>query len=427
MTPVSANLGRYLDVYRSSESYRRHYIIAPLRVYGVNSAAALAEAAERRLNACKSLGAKFVKRGDGWDVADSPPNLEVRLIPHVKGTCLSEALSESAQRIDANPMDVFGSPLAAAEVLEGPSDVHGLCLKTNHLVADAWSVRHLITLIAQDLESGFAQTDRPSDLVTHAEQEAQLVGEVGGGRLDWWRDYLVPGASIQPVRSPEGSIATVGFSLPWHCYEDLDRALAGSRSASVASLALVCFADALMNWRDASSISINVANPNRRRANRSLIADVVDWQPIRASAATGPDSPFERAQTIGRAMAIAAKNYLPYWSIVRKLNPELYNHRSGFSNFFFNFLKVQATSVVEGNLKFDMDVDIQPRPRLAFFDLILRVIPKEGSSLYIEGMYNKSAIADRTAQNIVSDIRQRLLELSYIAGGQTTAVPEWQH
>jgi pristinamycin I synthase-3/4 len=213
-----------------------------------------------------------------------------------------EAL-QAAGAVVAEPFDLAQSPLVRAKILRLATDEHWLVISIHHIICDGWSVKNLISELAELYSAHLCgHTARlPDLLVQYGDyalwQRQHLTGESGNAERAFWRQELeevppaleFPGDRPRPVQ-PAGPSATVPLKIPARLVTALLE-LAHDEGTTLFSVLLAGWQTLLHRWTGEVDFCVGTPVAGRTRPEfEPLIGLFVNTLVLRAELSGDPSS-----------------------------------------------------------------------------------------------------------------------------------------
>jgi amino acid adenylation domain-containing protein len=231
--------------------------------------------------------------------------------------------------------DLSAGPLFRASLLRLGSEDHVLLLAMHHIVSDGWSggvlFRELSALYAAYLEG--RESPLPELPVQYADyavwQREQLVGEVLGRQLSYWREHLAGAPELLelPTDHPRPAMQTFrGAMVPVRLSAELVerlQALGRSEGATLYMTLLGAFQVLLSKYSGSGDIVVGSPIAGRTRKEvEELIGFFVNTLVLRTD--LGGDPSFRQVLRRAREATLGAYEHqeVPFEKLVAELQPE---------------------------------------------------------------------------------------------------------
>jgi amino acid adenylation domain-containing protein len=375
--PLSAAQERlwFLDRLQPGSAYN---VPLALRLRGPLDAAAWGAAVDeirRRHEALRTLFRETKGRPFQEIVPWSPQALSTIDLAALPDPAWEAEADRLATALAALPFDLARElPLRAVLVRLGCDD-HLFVAVFHHIVADAWSLRVVMSELREIYEAVLA--GRPTDLPTLEVQPADYaVWErqrlIPGSRIGWWRQRLAGLADLElpadhPAdAAPSPRVRALSTALPAAVSQALS-GLARERGKTLFMAVLAAFAALLHRVTGSADLAVGTPVANRDRPElEGLIGFFVNTLVMRIDLAGDPTFADLLQRVEATALAAYAHREVPFERLVEELRPErradgnplfqvaLSLDRPALPDFSAVNLAVTPVSVGSGRAKFDL-------------------------------------------------------------------------
>ncbi|MFL6313358.1 MAG: amino acid adenylation domain-containing protein [Terriglobales bacterium] len=245
-----------------------------------------------------------------------------------------EAL-QAASAVVAEPFDLAQGPLVRANLFRLRSDEHWLVISIHHIVCDGWSVKNLISELAESYSEHLrGHTARlPNLLVQYGDyalwQRQHLTGESGNAERVFWRQELegvppaleLPADRPRPVK-PAGPSAIVSLEIPERLVTALAE-LSQDEGTTLFSTLLAGWQTLLHRWTGEVDFCVGTPVAGRTRPEfEPLIGLFVNTLVLRGELSGDPS--FREVLQRCRETVLRAHEHqdMPFEQLVAELRPE---------------------------------------------------------------------------------------------------------
>jgi amino acid adenylation domain-containing protein len=262
-------------------------------------------------------------------VAPSQP-LQLMIVDIDSGEAL-----QAASAVVAEPFDLAQGPLVRTNLFRLGSDECWLVISIHHIVCDGWSVKNLISELAELYNAHLrGHTERlPDLLVQYGDyalwQRQHLTGKSGDAERAFWRQELegllpaleMPGDRPRPA-NPAGPSATVPLEIPARLVTALVE-LAQDEGTTLFSTLLAGWQTLLHRWTGEVDFCVGTPVAGRTRPEfESLIGLFVNTLVLRCELSGDPS--FREVLQRSRETVLRAHEHqdMPFEQLVSELRPE---------------------------------------------------------------------------------------------------------
>jgi amino acid adenylation domain-containing protein len=330
-----------------------------------------------------------------------------------------EAL-QAAGAVVAEPFDLAQSPLVRAKILRLATDEHWLVISIHHIICDGWSVKNLISELAELYSAHLCgHTARlPDLLVQYGDyalwQRQHLTGESGNAERAFWRQELeevppaleFPGDRPRPVQ-PAGPSATVPLKIPARLVTALLE-LAHDEGTTLFSVLLAGWQTLLHRWTGEVDFCVGTPVAGRTRPEfEPLIGLFVNTLVLRAELSGDPS--FREVLQRSRETVLRANEHqgMPFEHLVAELRPEREMGRTPLVS------TVIALQNFGGHLPTLTGLEVSPialPSSGAKFDLTLELAQDEDERGLLGALEYRSVFFEHSTVERLADQFPRLLE-----------------